>query len=84
MLLVINYKFLNFGLFVVDGFMQRGDQTVSKISLGIVSVVWFTAGVCFFIALPSHSWLWLISVFKYDYPHFFKYLSASILGCKKS
>ncbi|PON95241.1 Lysosomal cystine transporter [Trema orientale] len=42
---------------------ERGGQTVSKISLGIVSVVWLAAGVCFFIALPNHSWLWLIGVF---------------------
>ncbi|PON44039.1 Lysosomal cystine transporter [Parasponia andersonii] len=42
---------------------ERGDQTVSKISLTIVAVVWSIAGVCFFIALPTHSWLWLISVF---------------------
>ncbi|PON44053.1 Lysosomal cystine transporter [Parasponia andersonii] len=42
---------------------ERGGQTVSKISLGTVSVVWLAAGVCFFIALPNHSWLWLIGVF---------------------
>ncbi|GMN42654.1 hypothetical protein TIFTF001_011863 [Ficus carica] len=42
---------------------ERGSQTVSKISLAIVSVVWLIAGVCFFIALPAHSWLWLISIF---------------------
>ncbi|PON95254.1 hypothetical protein TorRG33x02_087760, partial [Trema orientale] len=42
---------------------ERGDQTVSKTSLAIVVVVWSIAGVCFFIALPTHSWLWLIDVF---------------------
>ncbi|KAM6549679.1 hypothetical protein CsatB_021355 [Cannabis sativa] len=42
---------------------ERGGQTVSKISLGIVSIVWLAAGVCFFIALPNHSWLWLINIF---------------------
>ncbi|XP_024031347.1 cystinosin homolog [Morus notabilis] len=42
---------------------ERGSQTFSKVSIGIVSVVWFTAGVCFFIALPTHSWLWLINIF---------------------
>ncbi|KAJ7974722.1 cystinosin-like [Quillaja saponaria] len=41
---------------------ERGTQTLSKISVGIVSVVWLTAAVCFFIALPDHHWLWLISV----------------------
>ncbi|KAL5581280.1 hypothetical protein UlMin_013722 [Ulmus minor] len=42
---------------------ERGGQTVSKITLAIVSVVWFVAGVCFFVALPIHSWLWLINIF---------------------
>ncbi|KAF8028933.1 hypothetical protein BT93_E1568 [Corymbia citriodora subsp. variegata] len=42
---------------------DRGNQKVSKISLVIVSVVWLIAAVCFFIALPKHSWLWLISIF---------------------
>ncbi|MED6222695.1 hypothetical protein PIB30_066836 [Stylosanthes scabra] len=42
---------------------DRGEQKVSKISIGIVSVAWLTAAVCFFIALPSHSWLWLLSIF---------------------
>lgn len=43
---------------------QRGVQKVSKISMAIVSVVWLAAAVCFFVALPNHSWLWLINVFK--------------------
>ncbi|GAV88262.1 PQ-loop domain-containing protein, partial [Cephalotus follicularis] len=42
---------------------ERGNQKVSKISIGIVSAVLLIAAVCFFVALPSHSWLWLISVF---------------------
>ncbi|KAE8694139.1 Cystinosin-like protein [Hibiscus syriacus] len=42
---------------------ERGIQKVSKISIGIVSVVWLIAAICFFVALPSHSWLWLISIF---------------------
>ncbi|GAB2229683.1 hypothetical protein Droror1_Dr00013934 [Drosera rotundifolia] len=42
---------------------ERGNQKVSRISLGIVSVVWSAATICFLIALPHHSWLWLISVF---------------------
>lgn len=42
---------------------DRGSQKISKISLVIVSAVWLTAAVCFFIALPTHSWLWLISIF---------------------
>ncbi|KAI3408991.1 uncharacterized protein J3R85_019868 [Psidium guajava] len=42
---------------------DRGSQKISKASLVIVSAVWLTAAVCFFIALPKHSWLWLISIF---------------------
>ncbi|KAM1014993.1 hypothetical protein ACFX13_045578 [Malus domestica] len=42
---------------------ERGNQKVSKISIGIVAVVWLAAAVCVFVALPRHSWLWLISVF---------------------
>ncbi|KAK9698301.1 hypothetical protein RND81_08G094800 [Saponaria officinalis] len=42
---------------------ERGNQKVSKISLAIVAVAWSAAAVCVFIALPNHSWLWLISVF---------------------
>ncbi|KAL9454276.1 hypothetical protein AB3S75_006828 [Citrus x aurantiifolia] len=42
---------------------ERGVQKVSKISMAIVSVVWLAAAVCFFVALPNHSWLWLINVF---------------------
>ncbi|RZB59882.1 Cystinosin-like [Glycine soja] len=44
---------------------ERGSQKVSKVSIGIVSVAWLVAAVCFFIALPNNSWLWLLSVFKY-------------------
>ncbi|KAG8477238.1 hypothetical protein CXB51_030869 [Gossypium anomalum] len=42
---------------------DRGTQKVSKISVGIVIAVWLIAAICFFIALPSQSWLWLISIF---------------------
>ncbi|RZB59878.1 MDIS1-interacting receptor like kinase 2 [Glycine soja] len=42
---------------------ERGSQKVSKVSIGIVSVAWLVAAVCFFIALPNNSWLWLLSVF---------------------
>ncbi|KAK6793181.1 hypothetical protein RDI58_006634 [Solanum bulbocastanum] len=42
---------------------DRGSQKVSRTSVGIVSVSWLTVAVCVFIALPSHSWLWLISCF---------------------
>ncbi|XP_050382791.1 cystinosin homolog [Argentina anserina] len=42
---------------------ERGNQKVSKIAVGIVVAVWLFAAVCFFVALPTHSWLWLISIF---------------------
>ncbi|KAL8038774.1 hypothetical protein ABFX02_11G129800 [Erythranthe guttata] len=42
---------------------DRGNQKVSRISIGIVSVAWLAAAVCVFIAIPKHSWLWLISCF---------------------
>ncbi|KAG4940537.1 Cystinosin [Glycine soja] len=42
---------------------ERGSQKVSKVSIGIVSFAWLVAAVCFFIALPNNSWLWLLSVF---------------------
>ncbi|XP_015878980.3 cystinosin homolog [Ziziphus jujuba] len=50
------------GLFQI-AIYERGAQRVSKISIAIVGAAWFMAGVCFFIALPTHSWLWLISIF---------------------
>ncbi|XP_060186320.1 cystinosin homolog isoform X3 [Lycium barbarum] len=43
---------------------DRGNQKVSRTSIGIVCVAWLTVAVCVFIAFPSHSWLWLISCFK--------------------
>ncbi|PON44040.1 Lysosomal cystine transporter [Parasponia andersonii] len=59
------YGFDQGGWAVVEGGnVQRRDQTVSKTSLAIVAVVWSIAGICFFIALPTHSWLWLIDAFK--------------------
>ncbi|XP_045818111.1 cystinosin homolog [Trifolium pratense] len=42
---------------------ERGNQSISKITMGIIIVVWITVGVCSFIAFPSKSWLWLISIF---------------------
>ncbi|XP_057983988.1 cystinosin homolog [Malania oleifera] len=42
---------------------DRGNQKVSKIALAIVSVAWLAAAICVFVALPKHSWLWLISIF---------------------
>nr|KYP43968.1 Cystinosin isogeny [Cajanus cajan] len=42
---------------------ERGNQTFSRTTIGFVTLVWITVAVCFFIALPSQSWLWLISIF---------------------
>ncbi|WJX70908.1 hypothetical protein P8452_54964 [Trifolium repens] len=42
----------------------NGTQKLSKYAIAIVAIVWFSAAVCFFIALPTQSWLWLISIFK--------------------
>lgn len=55
---------INVTLAVLLDHEQRGVQKVSKISMAIVSVVWLAAAVCFFVALPNHSWLWLINFFK--------------------
>ncbi|KAK2366334.1 cystinosin protein [Trifolium repens] len=41
----------------------NGTQKLSKYAIAIVAIVWFSAAVCFFIALPTQSWLWLISIF---------------------
>jgi len=42
---------------------DRGSQKVSKIAIAMIFAVFLFAAVCFFLALPSHSWLWLISIF---------------------
>ncbi|KAL3640072.1 hypothetical protein CASFOL_015040 [Castilleja foliolosa] len=40
---------------------DRGNQKISRISIGIVSVAWLFAAVCVSIAVPKRSWLWLVS-----------------------
>ncbi|PON44042.1 Lysosomal cystine transporter [Parasponia andersonii] len=55
----VHSVFVTLILLFQTGIYERGGQTVSKITLAIVAVVWLAAGVCFFIALPTHSWLWL-------------------------
>ncbi|XP_019161306.1 PREDICTED: cystinosin homolog isoform X2 [Ipomoea nil] len=42
---------------------DRGNQKVSKSCTAIVSVAWLAIAVCVFIAIPKHSWLWLVSCF---------------------
>ncbi|MCD7455058.1 hypothetical protein HAX54_026935 [Datura stramonium] len=56
---VLLTAFTLFQIFIYD----RGNQKVSRTSVGIVCVSWLTVAICVFIALPSHSWLWLISCF---------------------
>ncbi|XP_058751259.1 cystinosin homolog [Vicia villosa] len=41
----------------------KGSLKLSKYTIAIFVGVWFIAAVCFFIALPTKSWLWLISIF---------------------
>lgn len=45
--------------------MQRGGQKLSRTTAGMTVIVTLASIVCAFIALPSRSWLWLISIFKY-------------------
>ncbi|XP_043710790.1 cystinosin homolog [Telopea speciosissima] len=42
---------------------ERGDQKVSKTCILLTCAAWCSAAICLFIALPHHSWFWLISVF---------------------
>ncbi|KAL6978242.1 hypothetical protein U1Q18_041034 [Sarracenia purpurea var. burkii] len=42
---------------------DRGNQKVSKTCIAIASAAWIAAAVCVFIALPRHSWFWLVSCF---------------------
>ncbi|XP_051117396.1 cystinosin homolog isoform X3 [Andrographis paniculata] len=42
---------------------ERGNQKVSRIAIGIVSVAWLSAAVCVFVAIPRHSWFWLVAIF---------------------
>ncbi|GAB4847924.1 hypothetical protein Ancab_026984 [Ancistrocladus abbreviatus] len=42
---------------------ERKNQKFSKISIAIVSIIWFSAAICVIVATRRHSWLWLISVF---------------------
>ncbi|KFK33078.1 hypothetical protein AALP_AA6G327500 [Arabis alpina] len=55
---VVMTALLLFQIFIYE----RGAQKVSRIAAGIVVVVWTFAAICFFIALPTQSWLWLISI----------------------
>ncbi|KAF7819478.1 cystinosin-like protein [Senna tora] len=50
-------------LLVQSAVYQRGNQSISKVVIAILLAVWLIAALCFFIAFPSKSWLWLISIF---------------------
>ncbi|XP_061376225.1 cystinosin homolog [Gastrolobium bilobum] len=56
-------QIVNYLLFFSSWLLQRGNQKFSKYAIAIIAVVWFSTAVCFFIALRSQSWLWLISIF---------------------
>ncbi|XP_022154196.1 cystinosin homolog [Momordica charantia] len=59
----IHSLLLIFVFSVQIAFSERGNQKLSKIAIAIFAGVWFFAAACFFIALPTHSWLWLVSIF---------------------
>ncbi|KAJ6849956.1 putative cystinosin-like protein isoform X1 [Iris pallida] len=42
---------------------ERGNQKVSKTCIAISAAAWIFAAVCFVLAWPKHSWLWLVSSF---------------------
>ncbi|KAI3713259.1 hypothetical protein L1987_71833 [Smallanthus sonchifolius] len=42
---------------------DRGTQKVSRITMVIVLVAWTTVAICVCVAMPKHSWLWLVSCF---------------------
>ncbi|XP_058751260.1 cystinosin homolog [Vicia villosa] len=52
--LIVLFQFAKYG---------NGSAKLSRYAIVIFAGVWFSAAVCFFIALPTHSWLWLISIF---------------------
>ncbi|KAI3931422.1 hypothetical protein MKX01_040339 [Papaver californicum] len=56
---VILTAFTLYQVYIYD----RGTQKISRTCLAISSVVWVSAAGCVFMAWPSQSWLWLITVF---------------------
>ncbi|KAI3922721.1 hypothetical protein MKW98_006852 [Papaver atlanticum] len=56
---VILTAFTLYQVYIYD----RGTQKISRTCLAISSVVWVSAAVCVFMAWPSQSWLWLVTVF---------------------
>ncbi|XP_054791828.1 cystinosin homolog [Prosopis cineraria] len=41
---------------------DRGNQSLSKFTIIMVGGVWLGVVVCCFVAWPSHSWLWFLSI----------------------
>ncbi|KAJ8767699.1 hypothetical protein K2173_020639 [Erythroxylum novogranatense] len=64
---------------------QRGNQKVSKVSIAIVCAVWLIAAICFFVALHSHRWLWLISIFNFIQVSMtvIKYIPQAVMNFKR-
>ncbi|KAL7100551.1 hypothetical protein ACP275_08G004700 [Erythranthe tilingii] len=42
---------------------QRGSQKFLKTSICLVSIAMLAAAICVLIAIPKHSWFWLVSCF---------------------
>ncbi|KAL7140675.1 hypothetical protein ABFS83_08G004700 [Erythranthe nasuta] len=51
-----------FTLFQI-GIYDRGGQKFSKTSICFVSIAMLAAAICVLIAIPKHSWFWLVSCF---------------------
>ncbi|XP_075642526.1 cystinosin homolog [Castanea sativa] len=64
---------------------DRGSQKVSKIAIAMIFAVFLSAAVCFFLALPSHSWLWLISIFNsiQAFMTVIKYIPQAVMNFKR-
>lgn len=62
---LISFETLNKTLPYGCSLSQRGNQRVSRLCIAITFAVWMSAIVCLGIAWRNHSWLWLVSVFKY-------------------
>ncbi|KAL8266416.1 hypothetical protein R6Q59_003760 [Mikania micrantha] len=64
---------------------DRGTQKVSRITMAIIIVAWTTVTICVFIAIPKHSWLWLISCFNMlqVFMTVIKYIPQAIMNFKR-
>ncbi|KAL8200773.1 hypothetical protein R6Q57_012112 [Mikania cordata] len=64
---------------------DRGTQKVSRITMAIIIVAWTTVTICVFIAIPKHSWLWLVSCFNMlqVFMTVIKYIPQAIMNFKR-